>query len=110
MLLTETVENCLGYTVDLIPEEGSYNGQPYNFRQSNIKYNHLSIVDNARAGSEARIALDSFDAEEILIEEANMAKRKVKIDDDEILMEDNVANQVEQLLARIANLEAEKAD
>jgi hypothetical protein len=102
-------ELSLGYTVDLIPEEGSYNGQPYNFRQSNIKYNHLSIVDNARAGSEARIALDSFDAEEILIEEANMAKRKVKIDDDEILMEDNVANQVEQLLARIANLEAENS-
>jgi hypothetical protein len=102
-------ELSLGYTVDLIPEEGSYNGQPYNFRQTNIKYNHLSIVDNARAGSEARIALDSFDAEEILIEEANMAKRKIKIDDDEILMEDNVANQVEQLLARIANLEAEKS-
>ncbi|MGH2638449.1 MAG: DUF2213 domain-containing protein, partial [Rhabdochlamydiaceae bacterium] len=102
-------ELSLGYTVDLIPEEGSYNGQPYDFRQTNIKYNHLSIVDNARAGSEARIALDSFDAEEILIEEANMAKRKVKIDDDEILMEDNVANQVEQLLARIANLEAERS-
>jgi uncharacterized protein len=102
-------ELSLGYTVDLIPEEGSYNDQPYNFRQTNIKYNHLSIVDNARAGSEARIALDSFDAEEILIEEANMAKRKIKIDDDEILMEDNVANQVEQLLARIANLEAERS-
>lgn len=102
-------ELSLGYTVDLIPEEGSYNGQPYNFRQTNIKYNHLSIVDNARAGSEARIALDSFDAEEILIEEADMAKRKVKIDDDEILMEDNVANQVEQLLARVANLEAERS-
>lgn len=102
-------ELSLGYTVDLIPEEGSYNGQPYNFRQSNIKYNHLSIVDNARAGSEARIALDSFDAEEILIEEADMAKRKVKIDDDEVLMEDNVANQVEQLLARVANLEAERS-
>lgn len=102
-------ELSLGYTVDLIPEEGVYKDQPYNFRQTNIKYNHLSIVDNARAGSEARIALDSCDAEEILIEEANMAKRKVKIDDDEILMEDNVANQVEQLLARVANLEAERS-
>lgn len=38
-----------------------------------------------------------------------MAKRKVKIDDDEVLMEDNVANQVEQLLARVANLEAERS-
>ena len=102
-------ELSLGYTVDLIPEEGIYNDAPYNFRQTNIKYNHLSIVDNARAGSEARIALDSFDAEEILIEEATMAKRKVKIDDDEILMEDNVASQVEQLLARVANLEAENS-
>ena len=101
-------ELSLGYTVDLIPEEGSYNDQPYNFRQTNIKYNHLSIVDNARAGSEARIALDSCDAEEILREEATMAKRKVKFDDDEVLMEDNVADRVEQLMARINNLEEEK--
>lgn len=101
-------ELSLGYTVDLIPEEGRYNDQPYNFRQTNIKYNHLSIVDNARAGSEARIALDSCDAEEILREEAIMAKRKVKFDDDEILMEDNVADRVEQLMARIKNLEEEK--
>lgn len=101
-------ELSLGYTVDLIPEEGSYNDQPYNFRQTNIKYNHLSIVDNARAGSEARIALDSCDAEEILREEATMAKRKVKFDDDEVLMEDNVADRVEQLMDRIKNLEEEK--
>lgn len=39
-------ELSLGYTVDLIPEEGVYNDQPYTFRQTNIKYNHLSIVDN----------------------------------------------------------------
>lgn len=98
-------ELSLGYTVDLIPEEGSYNGQPYNFRQTNIKYNHLSIVDNARAGREARIALDSSDAEEIIREEAVMAKRKVKFDDDEILMEDNAADRVEQLMELCKSLE-----
>ena len=37
-----------------------------------------------------------------------MAKRKVKFDDDEILMEDNVADRVEQLMVRIKNLEEDK--
>lgn len=58
-------ELSLGYTVDLIREDGVYNGLEYTHRQTNIKYNHLAIVDRARAGSEARIHLDKDDAEEV---------------------------------------------
>ena len=51
-------ELSLGYECDLIPEVGTYNGQDYTHRQTNIRYNHLSLVDRARAGSIARINLD----------------------------------------------------
>lgn len=103
-------ELSLGYTVDLIPEEGSYQGEPYDYRQTNIKYNHLSIVDTARAGPEARIALDSNDAVEIsLKEEASMAKRKVKIDNEEYMVEPEAADHIEKLQEDLKNLRDEKA-
>jgi uncharacterized protein len=95
-------ELSLGYTVDLIPESGTYYGEPYEFRQTNIRYNHLALVDQARAGPEARIALDGEDAEEILKEEAEMANkkvRKVKIDAQEYMLEDDAAGSVEKMIS-----------
>lgn len=52
----------LGYEVDLVPEQGKYKGEAYDFRQTNIRYNHLALVDEARAGDEAIIHLDAQDA------------------------------------------------
>ena len=94
-------ELSLGYTTDLIPDSGTYYGEPYEFRQTNIRYNHLALVDQARAGPEARIALDGEDAEEILKEEAEVANkkmRKVKIDAEEYMLEDDAANKFESLM------------
>ena len=102
-------ELSLGYTVDLVPEEGIYNGEPYQFRQTNIKYNHLSIVDTARAGGEARIALDSQDAVQIdEQEESKMARVKVKFDGEELEMEKDQAEHFEKLLEDLRNLQDEK--
>lgn len=99
----------LGYTVDLIEEKGDFDGEEYDFRQTNIRYNHLSIVQSARAGSEARIALDENDAFEISqTEESEMAKRKVKIDQDEFMVEPEAADSIERLLEDMKNLESEK--
>lgn len=101
----------LGYTVDLIEEKGNFDGEEYDFRQTNIKYNHLSIVTSARAGSEARIALDESDAFEISqtnYEEAVVAKRKIKIDEDEFMMEPEMADSVEKLVEDMKNLSEEK--
>lgn len=95
-------ELSLGYTVDLIPMPGVYNGEPYDYRQTNIRYNHLALVDEARAGPEARIALDGNDAELVNPEEAIVAtkkSRKVKIDAEEYLMEDDAAMSVEKMIA-----------
>lgn len=61
------VENGLrelssGYTADIVEEHGVWNGTPYNFRQKNIRYNHLAGVTRGRAGPEVRLRLDSADA------------------------------------------------
>jgi hypothetical protein len=101
-------ELSLGYTVDLHPENGEYNGEPYDFRQKNIRYNHLAIVNTARAGGEARIALDSQDTVEILTEVEQMVKRKIKIDNEEVMVEPATADYVDRLMTDLKNLEEEK--
>ena len=55
-------ELSLGYAVNLVEEAGEYDGERYDFRQTEIEYNHLAIVPSARAGSDARIILDGTDA------------------------------------------------
>jgi len=50
----------LGYETDLVEEAGEYDGVRYDFRQTNIRYNHLAIVISARAGAEAKLKFDSY--------------------------------------------------
>lgn len=58
-------ELSLGYNLDLEEVSGEYNGEPYDCRQRNISYNHLAIVDRARAGGAASLNLDAGDALQI---------------------------------------------
>lgn len=51
-----------GYTAEMADELGTYDGQAYTQVQRKIHGNHLAIVDEARAGSNARIRLDAGDA------------------------------------------------
>lgn len=56
-------ELSLGYEVELDEMPGTYDGIEYDFRQRNIKYNHLAIVDKGRAGPDVRLNTD--EAEQI---------------------------------------------
>lgn len=51
-------ELSLGYTLDLEREDGEYNGEVYTHRQKNVVYNHLALVERARAGAQARLNFD----------------------------------------------------
>lgn len=102
-------ELSLGYTVDLDETPGEYNGEHYDARQRNIRYNHLAIVDKARAGNEARIALDSQDAVEILKEVNKMNQKKIKIDNMEYMVDEPTADYISRLETDLKNLTEEKA-
>ena len=74
-------ELSLGYRSLLVMEGGTWEGEAFDGRQTEIRYNHLAIVDQARAGAAARLILDSADAVEIEKEEASMPDlRKVNVD------------------------------
>jgi len=57
-------EVSAGYTADYIKQSGVFNDEAYDYIQTNIKLNHLALVDRGRAKS--AIVLDS---EEVMIEE-----------------------------------------
>ena len=101
-------ELSLGYLVDLDETSGEYEGEKYDAIQKNIRYNHLAIVDKARAGAEARIALDRADAMEYINEGKTMSKRKIKIDNEEQMVDESVADYVDRLEKDLRNLEDEK--
>jgi len=97
-------ELSLGYTLDLVEEEGIYNGQPYTHRQKNIRYNHLAIVERARAGANARLNFDSFECgmivdENITHERENMVK--INIDNVDVEVDEAVKKSFDSLNARL---------
>ena len=54
-------ELSAGYSCELVWGDGvTADGQQYDATQTNIKINHLAIVDSARAGSQARIGDGAF--------------------------------------------------
>lgn len=52
----------VGYTCRLVHEPGVHDGQKFDSMQTDIQVNHVALVDQARAGSQARLRLDAGDA------------------------------------------------
>ena len=69
-------ELSLGYNLTLDETPGVWNGQPYDAIQKNIRINHLALVDNARAGEQARLNIDGKEKKITLKGGKVMAKTK----------------------------------
>lgn len=61
-------EVSCGYTCDLVWEPGEHGGVKYDARQTNIRINHVALVDAGRAGPSARVRMDGVG---VRIEQAN---------------------------------------
>ena len=99
-------ELSLGYNLDLVEESGTFRGQPYTHRQKNIRYNHLSLVKRARAGSAARLNLDGISVDSI--KERPMAQQNVNGINYDAAPE--VVNHVTSLSAQITKLNLDADD
>jgi hypothetical protein len=100
----------LGYKTKLIMVPGIYNGDAYDCEQTEIRSNHLAIVDIPRAGDVAKIELDSADIDIIdpvkpvpLEKEATMPK--VNLDGIEYEALPEVANALTKALKSAADLQ-----
>ncbi len=62
-------ELSCGYTADVVIEPGTWQGQRYDTKQTNIRGNHVALVDAGRAGLACSIRMDAADAaQEITLE------------------------------------------
>ena len=106
-------ELSLGYRLDLIEEAGEYNGQKYTHRQTNVRYNHLALVAQGRAGQIARINLDGaavLSELETDQKEAVAMTVKVNLDGIEYDAAPEVKKALEKAIARADAAEAERED
>lgn len=60
------LEVSVGYTNELKPESGVFDGEKYEFIQTKIRANHLAIVDAGRCGPACKIVMDNKKKEQIV--------------------------------------------
>lgn len=54
------IELSAGYRSDYIKKDGVFNGEPYQYVQTNIRANHIAIVDEGRSGSDVAVLDQKF--------------------------------------------------
>ena len=101
-------EVSVGYSVDYKAQDGVWKGEEYELVQTNIKVNHVALVDNARAGKEARIYDNEINKTKVNI------MTKVKLDSITVDVNDSDVNAIKNLYNskedRISQLEKQLAD
>lgn len=88
-----------GYKVNLVKKDGVYNGEKYDYVQTNIKGNHLAIVYQGRAGDKARLRLDGQEAICVFDNNFNnnLNMKKIKLDGKEFEVSEEVCSRLDTL-------------
>jgi hypothetical protein len=80
-------EVSCGYTCDVVMGAGTYDGESYDARQVNIRYNHVALGPKnwGRAGNAVKLRLDSDDAiEEGVVTDTSQPERDTQVDIEKI--------------------------
>ncbi|MFB6475765.1 DUF2213 domain-containing protein [Paenibacillus glucanolyticus] len=93
-------EISIGFETDLVAEQGMYQGQKYDFKQTNIDINHIAITKQGRAGPEVAIRGDSA-AYQIDLEEGGSDMATYKIDGKEFEVPSEVKSYMDAQQARL---------
>ena len=112
-------ELSAAYTAELVFEKGVYEGEEYDCRQVNIRYNHIAIVEWGRAGREVRLRYDS--AAELVEEETgnneitesnnnNLKQEKKTAMKEEVkTMDENIQFRIDSLNGELKTLKTENS-
>ncbi len=102
-----------GYLVDLEEKPGNWMGMPYDAIQRNIRYNHIVVTEQGRAGDNARIKMDSGDAtsiQKIQNQGVKSMLKKIKIDGIEYEAEAPVIIAYTQAKAELEKIKADNSE
>jgi hypothetical protein len=108
----QKVELSCGYMADLDFTEGIWEGIRYDAIQRNIRYNHIAIVQNGRAGSQCKIKTDSADVRFAVSKpiEGSTRMKLIRVDGIEVELSDVAGQVVEKHLAHRDMTEKEIKD
>lgn len=104
------IELSLGYNCDVLPDMGIHDKDGwYTHSQRKIKYNHLSIVDKARAGRDVRILdkLNKNKKESKMADKVQFTRKSVNLDSFKI---DAITKVVDEDSLELANTLSSKLD
>lgn len=101
----EKVELSCGYDCDLVVQPGIWKGQHYDLKQTNIRPNHVAVVERGRAGPQARIRLDAADA--VMLEGDTV---KVTVDGKDYEVTQAVVDQIVSLVETGSSVPEPKVD
>lgn len=93
-------ELSCGYVCDMDLTPGEWNGEKYDAKQTNIRYNHLAVVPRGRAGHTVALKLDQEDTKKMAV---------LKIADKEYECPQEVADAF-NALASVAKADAAERD
>jgi hypothetical protein len=109
-------ETSCGYTCDIEEGAGTYDGEPYDCRQRNIRYNHVALVQKGRAGPEVRVRLDADSMAQVEVSSmargangGNVALTKVRKDGVTIELEEGQAQALTMLLEKLETAAGQSA-
>lgn len=112
----DTRELSCGYFCDLVMDSGTWQGQPYDARQTSIRYNHVALVERGRAGSEVRVldgadelGVQLGDGQEPRTDHQEHPMIKIKLDGVDVEVPEAAATAITSLQAK-ADTEKARAD
>lgn len=104
-------ELSAGFKFHEIPEDGMYEGEEYQYKQTDFNFNHIAIVDKARIGHDARLNL-AFDGEDIEINIVNEEGSLMKKEDQATESQEVITKDSEdaQAIEAVKTVEPEKTE
>lgn len=101
-----------GYKVELVKKDGVYNGEKYDYVQTNIKGNHLAIVYQGRAGDKARLRLDGQEAICVFnnFNNNDLTMKKIRLDGKDYEVSEEVFSRLDTLETGNSNLKNTEKD
>lgn len=98
------IEVSVGYGHELKPLSGIHDGVKYEFVQTNIRANHLAIVDAGRCGPDCKLTLD--DKKELIVKIITIDGIDYKVEDEQLAQA--ILNQKKTSDAKFEEVEKEK--
>jgi hypothetical protein len=111
-------EISAGYHADTIFENGEFDGQPYQAKQTQLRFNHIAIIPSGagRAGTDVRIINKKQEEKKMDVVKVRLRNGKfintdeegaAAIEDDSTTAEVTASKSLEELMSQVAELNAQ---